>query len=47
MKTMCPPSCGNSCTWAHDIRLNIAGTNEPLSAVCCGSVKTTYITLLA
>ena len=21
--------CGNSCTWAHDVRLHIAGTNEP------------------
>ena len=20
--------CGNSCTWAHDVRLHIAGTNE-------------------
>ena len=24
--------CGNSCTWAHDVRLYIAGTNEPKSA---------------
>ena len=24
--------CGNSCTWAHDIQLHIAGTNEPKSA---------------
>ena len=24
--------CGNSCTWAHDARLHIAGTNEPKSA---------------
>ena len=40
MKTMCPPGsrlspqwlCGNSCTWAHDVRLHIAGTNEPKSA---------------
>ena len=24
--------CGNSCTWAHDVRLHIAGTNEPKSA---------------
>ena len=23
--------CGNLCTWAHDIRLHIAGTNEPKS----------------
>ena len=31
MKTMCPPGyyqspqwlCGNSCTWAHDVRLYI------------------------
>ena len=23
---------GNSCTWAHDVRLHIAGTNEPKSA---------------
>ena len=23
--------CGNSCTWAHDVRLHIAGTNEPKS----------------
>ena len=22
---------GNSCTWAHDVRLHIAGTNEPKS----------------
>ena len=22
----------NSCTWAHDVRLHIAGTNEPKSA---------------
>ena len=21
--------CGNSYTWAHDVRLHIAGTNEP------------------
>ena len=21
--------CGNSCTWAHDVRLHTAGTNEP------------------
>ena len=24
--------CGNSCTWEHDIRLHIAGTNEPKNA---------------
>ena len=24
--------CGNSCTWEHDVRLHIAGTNEPKSA---------------
>ena len=24
--------CGNSYTWANDIRLHIAGTNEPKSA---------------
>ena len=24
--------CGNSCTWAHDVRLPIVGTNEPKSA---------------
>ena len=24
--------CGNSCTWAHDVRFHIAGTNEPKSA---------------
>ena len=24
--------CGNSCSWAHDVRLHIAGTNEPKSA---------------
>ena len=24
--------CGNSCFWAHDIWLNIAGTNESKSA---------------
>ena len=24
--------CGNSCTWAHDARFHIAGTNEPKSA---------------
>ena len=24
--------CGNSCTWAHDVRLHIASTNEPKSA---------------
>ena len=23
--------CGNSCTWALDVRLRIAGTNEPKS----------------
>ena len=23
--------CGNSCTWAHDVRLHIAATNEPKS----------------
>ena len=23
--------CGNSCIWAHDARLHIAGTNEPKS----------------
>ena len=22
----------NSCTWAHDVRLHIAGTNEPNNA---------------
>ena len=21
--------CGISCTWAHDVQLHIAGTNEP------------------
>ena len=21
--------CGNSCTWAHEVRLHIASTNEP------------------
>ena len=34
---MCSPGyhhwfCGNSCTLAHDVRLDIAGTNEPKSA---------------
>ena len=24
--------CGYSCTWAHDVRLHIAGTNETKSA---------------
>ena len=24
--------CGNSCIWAHDVRLYIAGTNEPKCA---------------
>ena len=24
--------CGNSCTWAHDVRLHIASTNEAKSA---------------
>ena len=24
--------CDNSCTWAHDVQLHIAGTNEPKSA---------------
>ena len=24
--------CGNWCTWAHDVQLHIAGTNEPKSA---------------
>ena len=24
--------CGNSCTWLHDVRLHIAGTNETKSA---------------
>ena len=24
--------CRNSCTWAHDVRLHIARTNEPNSA---------------
>ena len=24
--------CGNSCTWVYDVRLHIAGTNEPKSA---------------
>ena len=24
--------CGNSCTWAHDVQLHIAGTNELKSA---------------
>ena len=36
MKTMYPPMCqwlcGNSCTWAHDVCIHIAGTNEPKSA---------------
>ena len=38
MKAMCPPGmespkwlCGNSYTWAHDVLLQIAGTNEPKS----------------
>ena len=37
-KKMCPPGynhngfMGNSFTWAHDVRLHIAGTNEPKSA---------------
>ena len=31
MKTMCR-FCGNSCTWAHDVWLHIAGTDEPKSA---------------
>ena len=32
MKTMCPPGlslqwlCANSCTWAHDVWLHVAGT---------------------
>ena len=31
VQTMCPTGwlCGNSCTWAHNVRLHIAGTNEP------------------
>ena len=37
--------CGNSHTWAHDIRLYITGTNEPKSAR--GSLMTSYIMLLA
>ena len=24
--------CGNQCTWAHDVRLHIAGTNKSKSA---------------
>ena len=38
MKTMCPPGYHDkgfgdkSCTWVHDARLHIAGTNEPKSA---------------
>ena len=24
--------CGNSCTWAYDVWLHMAGTNEPKSA---------------
>ena len=24
--------CGNSCSWAHDEQLHIAGTNKPKSA---------------
>ena len=24
--------CGNLCIWAHDVRLHIAGTNDPKSA---------------
>ena len=38
MKTMCPPGyyhngfMAHSCTWAHDVQLHIAGTNEPKSA---------------
>ena len=38
METICPSRllrqwlCGNSCTWAHDVRFHIAGTNEPKSA---------------
>ena len=45
--------CVNSCTWAHDVRLHIAGTNEPKSAqqakdsMCSRSLMTTYIMLLA
>ena len=34
--------CGNSCTWAHDVRFHIAGTNEPKSAQ-----QASNITLLA
>ena len=26
---------GNSCTWAYDIRLHIAGSNEPGGRVVC------------
>ena len=35
MKTMCPPRChhnGFMATHAHDVRLHIAGINEPNSA---------------
>ena len=35
MKTICPPGYhhnGFVATWAHDVRLHIAGTNEPKSA---------------
>ena len=34
MKTMCPPGYHHNGlgTWAHDVRLYIAGTNEPKCA---------------
>ena len=50
MKTLCNVSsrlspewlCGNSCTWAHNVRLHIAGTNEPKSVQQVKEHKTTY-----
>ena len=46
MKTMGPPGYhhnGNSSTWAHDVRLHIAGTNERINAkVNTARVNTPY-----
>ena len=30
--SICQWPYGNSCTWAHDVELHIAGTSEPKSA---------------
>ena len=35
--------CSNSCTWAHDVRLHIAGTDEPQRVLNKQSKESDYI----